>query len=711
MIKRKKNFFTKKKIVAYIVCMICFTVMSTLYIREYRDYSVAGKYTKLSNWEQYIAGIENYKVSNNKYVASGEDPHIFFDFSSIGDSINGIRFTLNHKVNKAQIYYFAQDLPIDEGKSVICDESKYVQFVGESEWDYYRLDVDDDFQILNVEYISDATRIYDEKCNLWKYIVAFLINGFFSIGIVYLNPFNILFGELYRDVNVKRKLIFWLVETVIAILISWNMEKIIVYIFEQPYINPYRRLTIFVCSELFVIIAIFRKKFLEQLHLIVFIVIILLGGLNVYSSPVEVGISWDDEIHYARTLYISDGMIGKADLCETRLIDKYSQNIMNEDIYTKSDRNNSLMIGKNLSVYKDKKKLYTNKWHIYSISYIPAAMGIFVGKVMGLDFYQYFRMGKLFNVIIYSFIFAYAIKILKNKGKMLLTVIALIPTNIFLASNYAYDWWVTSLLALAFSKLYSLLGENKKISMLNYFKIIIIAFIAILPKAIYVVLFLPLLFIPSEKLEHKIKCKIIGTIGMMAGLCTFVLPMLINVSTGTPAGDMRGGYNVNSTEQLINIIYHPFKYIIVLFRFLLSYFSINDVPKYTTNMSYYGIGSFGIVVIVIVLLIAFIDNPRKLEGLNTLTIIYRSEVVICGLLTVMAVATALYLDFTAVGSNTILGCQNRYLIPVLFPTFYCLFYNKIEIKENIKLWIYRISILTLCIIYLYDLYELMIVRY
>ena len=77
----------------------------------------------------------------------------------------------------------------------------------------------------------------------------------------------------------------------------------------------------------------------------------------------------------------------------------------------------------------------------------------------------------------------------------------------------------------------------------------------------------------------------------------------------------------------------------------------------------------------------------------------------------MAVATALYLDFTAVGSNTILGCQNRYLIPVLFPTFYCLFYNKIEIKENIKLWIYRISILTLCIIYLYDLYELMIVRY
>lgn len=95
-------------------------------------------------------------------------------------------------------------------------------------------------------------------------------------------------------------------------------------------------------------------------------------------------------------------------------------------------------------------------------------------------------------------------------GKMFCAAIALIPTNIFLTSNYAYDWWVTSWLCLAFAKLYGIMESDEKISTFDFVKIVGIAFLSILPKAIYVVVFIPFLLIPSEKIEKAVKSRLIA---------------------------------------------------------------------------------------------------------------------------------------------------------------------------------------------------------
>ena len=44
-------------------------------------------------------------------------------------------------------------------------------------------------------------------------------------------------------------------------------------------------------------------------------------------------------------------------------------------------------------------------------------------------------------------------------------------------------------------------------------------------------------------------------------------------------------------------------------------------------------------------------------------------------------ASALYVSYTAVGSNTIEGCQGRYLLPLVIP-FLALFFNSKIINEN-----------------------------
>lgn len=58
------------------------------------------------------------------------------------------------------------------------------------------------------------------------------------------------------------------------------------------------------------------------------------------------------------------------------------------------------------------------------------------------------------------------------------------------------------------------------------------------------------------------------------------------------------------------------------------------------------------------------------------------------------VATSMYIAFTAVGSDTVKGCQYRYIAPVLFPVLYCMGSGKIQ--NRIKREYYNGIVLSIC---------------
>lgn len=702
---KKRN----RRTITLIVCFLVLAIVSTIYINQYRNVKYEKTTGQIKNWEKYVCDVKNYSQDENRYSMTGDDPHVLFDFNSLNEDINGIKIDFTGKVGPIQIFAFDGNIDAMDRNSVAAEKGSSIEYCGPAQWKNYRLDVDSDFEIENVEYISMKPV---HSFNILKYLIAYILNLIVAGIIAYSDPVYIIFSQLKDEERLKRKIGFFIAGTAMSAVIAYVFERGIVYAAGYSYVNPYRRFAIWGILEILVIVAVLWKNFIQELHLILFAVIIILGAINVYATPIEVGVSWDDEIHYARALYLADGMTDYAEAEEIRLIDKYAQNIYQQDIFTRDERNNSISVG-NRYLQDGVKEVAINGSgiSIWSIAYVPAAFGIYVARLAGLPFADIFRMGKMFNVLFYAFVFAWAVKSLKKNGKMFCAAIALIPTNIFLTSNYAYDWWVTSWLCLAFAKLYGMMESEEKISTFDFAKIVGIAFLAILPKAIYVVVFIPFLLIPSEKIEKAVKSRLIALAGMFAGLCTFVLPILYNVSANVSAGDMRGGSDINSTAQLIYIFSHPVRYIEVLFRFLWQYFSVDLIPSYTTHMSYYGIGRFGVAVMIIVIVIAIIDNERKFACTVKSAIVYRSVTCVSCLLTVMAVATALYLDFTAVGSDTILGCQSRYLIPVLFPGLYCLFYNKLSIGEKIKNCIFALAIMSLSCIYIYNLYSLMINRY
>jgi uncharacterized membrane protein len=112
--------------------------------------------------------------------------------------------------------------------------------------------------------------------------------------------------------------------------------------------------------------------------------------------------------------------------------------------------------------------------------------------------------------------------------------------------------------------------------------------------------------------------------------------------------------------------------------------------------SYLGQGSIAREIpIAIVLATAVLDK----NGTKGKTVAMIIVTVSSFFVTVFLVATAMYISFTPVGLNTVLGCQYRYLIPVLFPLFYMICPDCVHVKINQTLFT-SISLMGMSVIFL-----------
>jgi uncharacterized membrane protein len=79
---------------------------------------------------------------------------------------------------------------------------------------------------------------------------------------------------------------------------------------------------------------------------------------------------------------------------------------------------------------------------------------LFFGRLLNLPWHLVYSLGSFAHIFTLALPIFFAIRILKT-GKMILATIALLPTSVFIASNYGYDAWVTSFLALGLAILFT----------------------------------------------------------------------------------------------------------------------------------------------------------------------------------------------------------------------------------------------------------------
>lgn len=405
-------------------------------------------------------------------------------------------------------------------------------------------------------------------------------------------------------------------------------------------------LTLIAIASLFIKLILIDKK--PDVAKIFLISVIIFTLFLCYALPPINNYIWDSEIHFARIINVKTMLFGQNDTLhnmQTEFKHIYLP------IQESSLQNKDSLI--NLFEY---------------VGYFPSAIVIAASDALSMNLIPTMSLAKYINALLFAFLIYSGIKKLKS-GKLLFSAVALIPCNMFLASGFSYDVWVTAFITYSMACFVSeLQNHERKIKAETAFLMLFAFFLGCGPKMVYFFIAVPLLFLSKDKFEngseHK-KYVFATLLTIFAIFISFALPFFADVGG---IADSRGGENVNSGAQLAFILENPFRYARILFNFILQYVSIGNMSLNLVNYAYYGFSSllYGAIGAALIIFTALTDKEfdvypdRKKQTVVML---------LASLMQIALIATALYIAYTPVMHNTVNGCQYRYMFPLLTPIF------------------------------------------
>ena len=197
-------------------------------------------------------------------------------------------------------------------------------------------------------------------------------------------------------------------------------------------------------------------------------------------------------------------------------------------------------------------------------------------------------------------------------------------------------------------------------------------YIAFLPKMIYFPLSAILLFLPGSKFytqKHKWSYRILVILVMAVPFLRLLLPIIATAGGSLGTGDIRGGEDVNATEQLRVLLCSPWNTINLFLRHLKRYLNPSVTGEmYISCMGYLGKTLVRTNTILMAMLIGSIICQENVEvrypwwtriGVGCIYVVIG-----------IGVSLAMYVYFTPLHAKSINGAQGRYLIPAIFPLLY-----------------------------------------
>lgn len=439
-----------------------------------------------------------------------------------------------------------------------------------------------------------------------------------------------------------------------------------------------------------------RNVIKEKAEYLIVALILIIGTTMIFTTAPKHA-SWDIDSHYDWA--INAASLGKTYVSQADIDFLY---VYSESV-PKRDRESNLTDIRKLN--EDYKYAVDIEYGEISLPHIPSGIAIAVTRFMGLPFYFVYKSGELANIILYSIICFFGLKKLKS-GKMIFAVIAMFPTNIFLASSYSYDFWVTafSLLGMAYF-IGNCQRKDEYISTKDTIIMVAAFALACIPKQVYVILMLVPFLMPRNKIKNKKQYYAIcisGFIFLSASL------FLRTFRMAGSEGDLRGGSEVSPGGQIAYILGNPFGYVLQVCDYLGSYLSFDAIAEYTTCFGYLGFSKYGVDAIILLMIITAVTDKNEYDNYNNTGII-RVFGIFNYIVTAMLIVTAMYVSFTAVGSKEFAGCQPRYIVPLLYPMLATIGSGKVVNNMNRKLYNY-IILISMFVIDMYAIYDVMLFR-
>ncbi len=448
---------------------------------------------------------------------------------------------------------------------------------------------------------------------------------------------------------------------------------------------------------LVVVVLLFIRKTVS-LPATFFLVALISGSVIMYALPVTTGLSWDDQIHYenaSASSYLLQNQFTDTDWnfvheasdralgYSVTSVDVFDlQAIEAHDTALNLSRAEDIADGR-VSVDKTNESIF----EINRIGYLPMAFGLWLGRLVHLNFDSMVMLAKLCNLLAYAGVIAVAISIAPSK-KGLFAFVGLLPTSVWQAANFSYDPWLISFVMLGFAYyLRYAWGEQEDFNKRNVALAFAFTFAGLAVKAVYFPVIGLFFLVPKERFASSSQRRRYNAAVFCLGLFTFssfALPYLF--TSGSASTDNRGGSDVDSGKQLAFILSDPLGYMGILGRFLFGeYFAPVNSASFAFDFAYLeNLERF----VPVGLVKGFVDvapaGALAIIGVSAndetsarhVSIGASVWAVFLTVFTFALVATALYLSFTPVGLGTVNGCQFRYILPMLVPALAIILNNK-----------------------------------
>ena len=459
-------------------------------------------------------------------------------------------------------------------------------------------------------------------------------------------------------------------------------------IVNQVRINPYLAFCTFAFTLCLLLLFFYRRAFFQKPELAFLLICLTFGTAMCISLPRN-KVGYDEETHlqaamdvaaFPGELHISDAIVN--DLIVTDY---------NDPGYQPGGEEEMQLFDARLSAegnYKDG----ANSPDFYTLpnripAYLAMAAGLKLGKLFSLSWADLILLGRLGNLLLYAALMYAAIR-LAPIGKLLLFVIALFPENVFLASTYSYDPFVTGCLMLGFAALLRELLRNpaEPVSRKNIVLMLAAFALGCLPKAVYAPLVLTALLIPgrrfrtrAEKWEYRAAVVLVFCLL----LATFILPTVVSPAE---TGDVRGGAT-SEVSQVGFILGNPVGYALILLSQMIRWVPQCFIgPDCTTFMGHLVNGYTvwkgpWVLVVILLLLSVFAERMNRLrqrrgDQRRNEQQERRKVPVLWGIWNFLMIGaasvliwTSMYVAFTEPGAREISGVQGRYFIPLMFPLY------------------------------------------
>lgn len=310
--------------------------------------------------------------------------------------------------------------------------------------------------------------------------------------------------------------------------------------------------------------------------------------------------------------------------------------------------------------------------------YILPAIGIAIGRLLSLNAYQMYFLGRILDFALYIFGMYFIIKRTSTK-KTLFLLMGLLPVFMQQGISISYDVPINLMLLYVISismRLFS--NQENSVNKLEITITVIscIALCEVKSHAYILVGLLPLLCLLAKKISFSKKKKLI-LILMLIFVCACFAGAFVSARF-LPAVNL----NPNDKYTVMYLLQNPKEIILIIYNTLLTFGSFHLDSFIGRYLGYLDVGIHPYLIYVYYLLLFIVSIP---EEIVTLPKYIKCVFVVVGILTGAFAFAGMLLANSTLQDQMVLGMQGRYLLASVVLILVTLDFNFLHLKNDYQI--------------------------